>query len=299
MLADNAARHPSLLSDDGIEAAKVIDGGEGKAHDFLVWVRRQFTGGVVAEYNEGALVPLAKLYADPKVKNFILDTIPKLFEKFKGGVSARMFQAWEVRQRLSTAISNYAKFSEKSVEGRWKVSDQHQEKSTGTIGALQTVNSRMRLSRAQQFIDDMSQELLDMGLDEATANAVKDNLGKYMHLSYENTYADNWAQVVKDTAAWDSAFEFLKGNYGVPYNDGGLTDGQIRGLMMWMLSRQKGGAINFAKGDIPKQYFRVIDDLGLGTARRPGPAATDLQDLTELKHLSDIPPGDPRAIRSQ
>jgi len=289
VLAMNAATNPALLTDEGIEAAKILDGNNsGLMHSFLKYVRRQFTGGVQAEFNEGALTELVNLSADPRSKEFYKNTLPKLYEKYKGRLSARLFQMSNARQELSTAISNYSRFSGKSVQDVGRMLTKHRE--AGRYIDIPDTELRNAAAYSQAQIDEMSKEMLALGMDPKVAESITENLGKYMHLSYANNYIDNWAAMVKDTAAWDGAFKFLVEKYGITVSrPNGMTDSQIRGLMMWLLNKQSGGALDFARGDLPKQYLSVIRDLGVGS-RRPRAPSTGLQDLSEFKHKTDMPP---------
>ncbi len=215
-------------------------------------------GGAASSIQEGALIRESLRYRDPAVKRTLTETIPRLYEGFEGRKARDLFLAAELRRSVSVAAARYAKTAGRPLREVGEMLESARRR--GDLGLIPDESLREATDEATTFIDNLSQRFIDEGmLTESQAETFAANMGKYMNVRYAKHGVENWANVVRNTAAWEDGFRYLKETYPE------LSDAQIYGHMTHLAG---------SKGQ----------DLGSAAAQ-----GFPRQLLTELKHRKDIP----------
>ena len=215
--------HPSNVAQETVHAPRLLREVEDDVpmQKFLTWWRRNLASGTVAAFQGGMLKNILRMSDDPAWKNFWGKTVPGLFEVYEGRVSARLFQASLVQQDVANAVTRYATKHNQDVTQVGEMLTRH--RTARTLGQIPDVPLRKAAQRGQRVIDQLTEEMLELGLDPKLADTMKENLGKYMHLSYAVHNKKGWGKMVRGHAAWDNAFRFLVEKYGIAVPPGVIS----------------------------------------------------------------------------
>jgi hypothetical protein len=111
---------------------------------------------------------------------------------------------------------------------------------SGELWRIPDRELRNAVQLASKNIDDWSRKLVEAAdLPEEIATTIRENLGKYMHLSYAKHHVKDWARRVEGTAIWEDALNWFRANTN-------MSDDEIIGTMHYLTRNRSEPLSRFA-----------------------------------------------------
>lgn len=215
------------------------------------WVRDRFE-------SFGQFGSPSRRFVDPEARAFVRSVLPRRIARQADEERAIVQQMQRVRTRLDRGIKDTAARTGQSPAALRR--EVNAARLAGDLGRLDAIDPTLRplAQEAGDFIDTLSRRLIDQGVvDEARAETIAANLGRYLHTSHAAFDVRNFKDVaLKDRARYDAAFRYLQRE--MPE----ATDEEVVGVLYQLVDRDTGKVPFRFGGALPSKDLRVLMERG-------------------------------------